>query len=194
MDRVVKDVVAPPLHPLSKAKLFDSSTGLPRLAVLKEHLGKEGRIAMDAAMILITRASELLHSEPNLLELKYPITVCGDVHGECYHKLCCMNQTMRAPPKSIRMYHQLRAQCTATAAFAATGSKCITSSSAGNPQRQLSEHSSVRSNTTFRTDGSVASAVQCAALAPALANTVASCMSSIDPRNQATVLVLADSC
>jgi serine/threonine-protein phosphatase 2B catalytic subunit len=78
MDRVVKDVVAPPLHPLSKQRLFDNpKTSLPNLVVLKEHLVKEGRLAKDAALQLVNQATALLHNEPNLLELKYPITVCG---------------------------------------------------------------------------------------------------------------------
>lgn len=82
-DRVIKDVVAPPLFPLSKEQLFGPD-GLPRLDVLKDHLVKEGRLELDAGSQLIATASQLFKSETNILELKYPITVCGDVHGQFF--------------------------------------------------------------------------------------------------------------
>lgn len=73
MDRVMKDVLAPPMFPMSRDELFDSQ-GLPRLTKLKEHLFREGRLEPQAAYELITRAGALLNDEPNLLQLKYPIT------------------------------------------------------------------------------------------------------------------------
>lgn len=83
MDRIVKDVVPPPVYPLGKKRLF-MKNGLPNLPLLKEHLAKEGRLTQDAAISLVTQASALLKAEPNLLELKYPITVCGDLHGQFF--------------------------------------------------------------------------------------------------------------
>lgn len=83
MDRVVKDVVCPPFWPLGKEKLFDRR-GMPVLSVLKEHLQKEGRLTMEAAMMLIDKATAIFKNEPNMLELKYPITVCGDIHGQFF--------------------------------------------------------------------------------------------------------------
>lgn len=67
--------------------------GLPNLAILKEHLLKEGRLTQDAALELIHRATAIIKAEPNMLELKYPITVCGDIHGQ----VCCtlQRQSMR---------------------------------------------------------------------------------------------------
>lgn len=83
MDRVMKDVVAPPMYPLGKDRLLDAR-GLPKLQLLKEHLLKEGRLTMDAALDLIQRATAIMKQEPNMLELKYPITVCGDIHGQYF--------------------------------------------------------------------------------------------------------------
>lgn len=80
----MKDVIAPPMYPLSSSQLFDNKTGKPNLQVLKEHLLKEGRLTYDAAMQLISQATALIRAEPNMLELKYPITVCGDVHGQFF--------------------------------------------------------------------------------------------------------------
>jgi len=85
MDRMFPNVVAPPIHPMMMEELFDKGpNGPPNLALLKEHLLKEGRLHNDLALELISRASALLRAEPNLLELQYPLTVCGDVHGQFF--------------------------------------------------------------------------------------------------------------
>lgn len=73
MDRVMKDVVAPPMWPLGRDRLLDKR-GVPNLQLLREHFLKEGRLTLDAASDLITRASAIIKQEPNMLELKYPIT------------------------------------------------------------------------------------------------------------------------
>ena len=87
MDRVITEVVCPPMHPLTLERLINPSTNLPNLTVLKEHLQREGRLSLDAASFLIKSALNLFKSESNLLELKYPITVCGDLHGQFYDLL-----------------------------------------------------------------------------------------------------------
>jgi hypothetical protein len=38
----------------------------------------------DQALWIIRKGTEVLKSEPNLLEMDAPITVCGDVHGQYY--------------------------------------------------------------------------------------------------------------
>lgn len=86
IDRIVPNVVAPPSWPLTKAKLFGSD-GKPNIEVLREHLLKEGRLEMDAAIELITRCGALFKEEPNLLKLSFGttgITVCGDIHGQFF--------------------------------------------------------------------------------------------------------------
>jgi len=82
-DRVMKDVVAPPMFPLTKAQALDKN-GMPILSVFKEHLLKEGRVDMDLAKHLIAAASKMFRDEANILEIRYPITVCGDVHGQFF--------------------------------------------------------------------------------------------------------------
>lgn len=38
----------------------------------------------EQALWIIRKGTEVLKSEPNLLEMDAPITVCGDVHGQYY--------------------------------------------------------------------------------------------------------------
>ena len=84
MDRVMKDVIAPPMFPLTREQLIDKKTGLPSLPTLKEHFQREGRLTADLASYLVSSVAALFRSEPNMLELKYPITVCGDLHGQFF--------------------------------------------------------------------------------------------------------------
>jgi len=84
MDRVIKEVVAPPMFPLTKDELVDKKTGLPNIAMLKEHFQREGRLTPDLTLYLITSVQALFKQEPNMLELRYPITVCGDLHGQFF--------------------------------------------------------------------------------------------------------------
>lgn len=83
VDRVMKDVVAPPLHPLTINDIFDENDKV-RLDVLKEHLMKEGRLEDGACLELTKRAAALMAKEPNMLNLQYPLTVCGDLHGQFF--------------------------------------------------------------------------------------------------------------
>jgi serine/threonine-protein phosphatase 2B catalytic subunit len=83
-DRVVSAVPAMPIVPLSIEHVFDAKSGKPRLDRLKEHFLKEGRLDKECAKRLIREASALFKAEPNLLDLRYPITVCGDIHGQYY--------------------------------------------------------------------------------------------------------------
>ncbi|EAU33059.1 serine/threonine-protein phosphatase 2B catalytic subunit [Aspergillus terreus NIH2624] len=56
----------------------------PNLQFLKNHFYREGRLTEDQALWIIHAGTQILKSEPNLLEMDAPITVCGDVHGQYY--------------------------------------------------------------------------------------------------------------
>lgn len=56
----------------------------PNLQFLKQHFYREGRLTEEQALWIINTGAQLLRSEPNLLEMDAPITVCGDVHGQYY--------------------------------------------------------------------------------------------------------------
>eukprot|EP01084_Bolivina_argentea_P035555 65933_1 len=87
-DRLIKDVVAPPRFPLAHNKLFNN--GEIDLEILGEHLNREGRLSLDDAFYLVRTATELYSKEPNLLRLRDPITVCGDIHGQFFDLLRLM--------------------------------------------------------------------------------------------------------
>eukprot|EP01083_Nonionella_stella_P283003 963185_1 len=87
-DRLIKDVVAPPRFPLAHNKLFNN--GEIDLEILGEHLNREGRLSLDDAFYLVRTATELYAKEPNLLRLRDPITVCGDIHGQFFDLLRLM--------------------------------------------------------------------------------------------------------
>ena len=103
----------PVAHLLTKDEIYGSD-GLPRHEVLREHLKMEGRITPEAALAILTQGefyifnhldleiillpkfirkyvenlgTEILTKEPNLLSVKAPITVVGDIHGQYFDLL-----------------------------------------------------------------------------------------------------------
>jgi hypothetical protein len=53
----------------------------PDIAFLKNHFYREGRVTEDQAMFILEKATALLRSEPNVLQVDAPIT------GECACRL-----------------------------------------------------------------------------------------------------------
>ncbi|KAL7415147.1 Serine/threonine-protein phosphatase 2B catalytic subunit A1 [Mrakia frigida] len=84
-ERVVKDVQAPAMTvPTDEQFYLASDPTKPDIAFLKNHFYREGRLTEEQALFILTRASEILANEPNLLEVDAPITVCGDIHGQYF--------------------------------------------------------------------------------------------------------------
>ncbi|KAL6235481.1 Serine/threonine-protein phosphatase 2B catalytic subunit [Aspergillus navahoensis] len=85
LERVVKEVQAPALNTPSDEQFWDPEDQTkPNLQFLKQHFYREGRLTEDQALWIIQAGTQILKSEPNLLEMDAPITVCGDVHGQYY--------------------------------------------------------------------------------------------------------------
>ncbi|KAI4916787.1 hypothetical protein J4E90_003290 [Alternaria incomplexa] len=84
-ERVCKDVQAPAFHPPTDEQFFSPQDRTkPNIQFLKQHFYREGRLTEQQALWIIKKGTEILKSEPNMLEMDAPITVCGDVHGQYY--------------------------------------------------------------------------------------------------------------
>lgn len=85
LERVCKDVQAPAFHKPTDEQFYDTKDpSKPNLAFLKQHFCREGRLTEEQALYILSEATKILRSEPNLLEMDAPITVCGDVHGQYF--------------------------------------------------------------------------------------------------------------
>ena len=79
------DVQAPAFNPPTQDQfLSPQDRTKPNLQFLKQHFYREGRLTEEQALWIIRKGTEVLKSEPNMLEMDAPITVCGDVHGQYY--------------------------------------------------------------------------------------------------------------
>ncbi|KAJ6548690.1 Metallo-dependent phosphatase [Mycena capillaripes] len=84
-ERVVKDVQAPaPQIPTQEQFFAASDPTKPDIAFLKNHFYREGRLSEEQALYIIEKATDVLRSEPNMLALEGPVTICGDIHGQYY--------------------------------------------------------------------------------------------------------------
>ncbi|CAD98461.1 protein phosphatase 2B catalytic subunit, calcineurin like phosphatse superfamily [Cryptosporidium parvum Iowa II] len=84
-DRVVKESDPPPPLPITEELLFPNGIeGNPDWRILKSHLLREGRVRKDHLLEIVRRTSEITANESNLLRLRDPITVVGDIHGQYY--------------------------------------------------------------------------------------------------------------
>ena len=82
-DRVIKEILPPPQLPLSKEKLYYED-GTIDIKTVKAHLIKEGRFKKEDVLKIINIATSILSQEPNILEIKDPVVVVGDIHGQFY--------------------------------------------------------------------------------------------------------------
>ncbi|OMJ75859.1 hypothetical protein SteCoe_24923 [Stentor coeruleus] len=86
-DRVVTQVHPPPHRPLSIDYLVKPFCHLPCWRFLKDHLAQEGTLTKSSAIYLISQAKFLFQAEKNILEIKDPVVVVGDLHGQFYDLL-----------------------------------------------------------------------------------------------------------
>lgn len=85
-DRVCKDVPPIEMNRLTSAILFGVDDK-PSVHVLRNHLFREGRLTEECALDLVRRVTEVFRQEPNIVPLKPPVLVIGDLHGQFYDLL-----------------------------------------------------------------------------------------------------------
>lgn len=87
-DRVITDFDPPPAAPLEEELLYphegSKKKNIPDWKALRDHLAKEGRISKEHCQKILNDTLSMLKKEPNLLKLKDPVTVVGDIHGQYY--------------------------------------------------------------------------------------------------------------
>jgi len=80
--RLVSHVPHPATAPLDSSVLFDGDK--INLDALREHFLIEGRLHKEDLLKLLTLVHGIFSEEPNVLSVKSPVTICGDVHGQYY--------------------------------------------------------------------------------------------------------------
>ncbi|KAH9050249.1 Metallo-dependent phosphatase [Lactarius hengduanensis] len=56
----------------------------PNAEFLREHFIHEGRLTEVQALAILRQCTDILTAEPNVLKVKSPVTVVGDIHGQYY--------------------------------------------------------------------------------------------------------------
>ena len=88
-DRPVKTLTPPPHKPISHRLLFPENLKrgareVPDWKLLKDHLSKEGKILKPEVLQLTVSVQEIMRKEPNVIQVREPVVVVGDIHGQFY--------------------------------------------------------------------------------------------------------------
>ena len=97
-DRVVKRCSPIAAVPLSREYIFPEGKALD-LATLLDHLVHEGRLETETLLELISRVTDIMTHEPNVVRLKDPLTIIGDLHGQFYDFVNILNISGGTPPE-----------------------------------------------------------------------------------------------
>ncbi|CCJ30971.1 unnamed protein product, partial [Pneumocystis jirovecii] len=69
----------------SQIFIFENNgSKIPNIPFIKNHFYREGRISESQALWIIEEATKIFRTEPNLIEVDSPVTICGDIHGQYY--------------------------------------------------------------------------------------------------------------
>mmetsp|Transcript_29884 Transcript_29884/g.33353 ORF Transcript_29884/g.33353 Transcript_29884/m.33353 type:complete len:550 (+) Transcript_29884:1-1650(+) len=92
-DRPVSSVPIPAYQVLDECDLYPDESNVPDWEFLLKHFKKEGRISPAVATRILTQAKKVMDVEPNVLRLKGPVNIVGDIHGQFYDLANMLGQT-----------------------------------------------------------------------------------------------------
>ncbi|KAF4566089.1 hypothetical protein EYR40_002095 [Pleurotus pulmonarius] len=85
--RIVSNVPEPAARTPSEDEFFaidDTGDRKPNPTFLKQHFFREGRLTDEQALYILQRTTHVLSKEANMVHVKSPVTICGDIHGQYY--------------------------------------------------------------------------------------------------------------
>lgn len=82
--RVVSKVAPPVTTVPSDDEVFPKGGDIPDYQFLMSHFKAQGKLARDQVLRILRAATRIFQTEPNVLQVASPVTVCGDVHGQLY--------------------------------------------------------------------------------------------------------------
>lgn len=57
---------------------------MPDIDKLRKHLLREGHLNKPELMEIISAVTKIMRAEPNVLSMKEPVIIVGDIHGQFY--------------------------------------------------------------------------------------------------------------
>ncbi len=74
--------------------------------VLRQHFLREGPLKKPEVMEIITAVTEIMRKEPNVIKIKEPVIIVGDIHGQFYDMIHMFEKVVdsRNLPKSNMLF------------------------------------------------------------------------------------------
>jgi hypothetical protein len=95
-------VQAPAMNIPTDEQFFSKTEkGKPDIAYLKNHFYREGRVKEEHALYVIEKATEILHTEPNLLHVDAPVTGVYSILCPHDHFACLLHEIFRQADQSF---------------------------------------------------------------------------------------------